>query len=66
MKYGCNNRAEYVDEYWVPDGHFVDDAYNLITKANPVTTFGKPDCQYTLTELGKTDTRCNECKWRKQ
>ena len=30
----------------------------------PIQTFGAPTCQYTYTDLGQADKRCEGCKER--
>jgi len=48
-RYGCHNRAPYKG---VP-----------ATQGGPVQPFRfAPDCQYTKTELGNADKRCDECR----
>ncbi len=53
--YGCHNRKPFVDAY-------------PMTKDGPpmfIKTFGNPDCQFALTELGKVDPRCTGCIHKK-
>jgi hypothetical protein len=48
-RYGCFNRAPFVEEYQTAHGEHIK-------------TFSNPDCQFTLSELGRTDPRCAGCK----
>jgi hypothetical protein len=51
VSYGCHNRPPFVPVY-------------PMTKDGPpqyIKTFGKPDCQYTKTDLGKRDPGCTGC-----
>lgn len=49
--YGCHNRAPYLTEVRTTHGE----------------TFPfrmAPDCQYTATEAGRVDPKCQACSWR--
>ena len=66
MTYGCHNRepfkaemrTESIEVVW-RDG---TPSVAVVTRSWP--NVFKQDCQYTLTDLGKTDPRCVGCKWR--
>jgi len=55
-KYGCHDRKPFVKEY----------PSNIGAVHHWIPTFGKPDCQYTLTTLGQQDKSCTGCKHRLQ
>ena len=50
MKYGCHNRAPFNNFYHATGS--VKEIRHVMTMA----------CQYTKTELGKTDQKCDGCK----
>lgn len=57
MKYGCHNRADY-KPYHIPTGAENSKKYRIphvMTK----------DCQFTKTELGKVDPKCDNCIHKK-
>jgi hypothetical protein len=59
-EYGCHNRAPFKKE-WV--GYGIDgETGNLVKASYPFRMAS--DCQYTLTELGQADKRCEGCCWR--
>lgn len=68
MTYGCKNREPFPDLLPLPaqyvisvEGHQINcDAHELHKNV-----FAK-ECQYTLTELSKTDKGCHGCRWRKE
>lgn len=51
--YGCHDRPAFVP------------AYQATGSLEFIETFGKKLCQFTLTELGQTDSRCRHCHWRR-
>ena len=56
--YGCHNREPFRDRVYYPVrwGAYLDSReFRMAT-----------DCQYTLTELGKKDEKCEGCKWKTQ
>ena len=61
--YGCFDRPPYRQHMKVADGHW-DDGVQRIQKLTSVPFRMAKDCQYTLTELGKVDARCDGCKHR--
>ena len=52
-KYGCHDREPYRDAVIFPGGEVRE--FRMAK-----------DCQYTLTELGQRDEKCEGCKWKKQ
>jgi hypothetical protein len=66
-KHGCHNRAPLPKLVDMPA------VYNISIEGHAVVCDGievipfvfKRDCQYTLTELGRTDKGCIGCEWRK-
>lgn len=64
--YGCHNRAPFKETLKVQDGYFPSQAdyrvHKLVEIKDPMTK----TCNYTLTDLGKTDSKCNGCNWRKE
>lgn len=59
-QYGCYNRPPFVDLYPAPDGHWTDGQV-LTIKASAVKVSGSRDCQYTLSNLGRRDPKCDGC-----
>ena len=53
-RYGCHDRKPYVDSYRSTGGGPEHD----------IPTFGKRKCQFTRSELGQADPRCNDCGWK--
>lgn len=49
--YGCHNRRPYLLINKVPGGQAIP-----FRNSN--------DCQYTTSDLGQADPKCNGCKWR--
>lgn len=54
--YACHNRAPYIDTLEKRDHH------GTLIAAWPFVM--ARDCRYTLSELGKVDSRCEGCKWK--
>lgn len=52
-RYGCHNRKPFVPAYKATNGR------------QWIPTFGQPDCQFTLSQLGRQDKSCAGCVWRK-
>ena len=63
MTYGCHNRSAFVVKYPAPDGHWLD-GHEFTIKAASINVTGTKSCQFTLSELGRTDARCVGCYWR--
>lgn len=63
MKNGCHNRAAYKTRVMVQDGWYMD-GYTRLPRMIEVPFKMSNDCQYTKTELGKADKRCDGCKHR--
>lgn len=61
---GCHNRQPYRQHMKVADGHW-DDGVQRIPKLTSIPFRMSTECNYTRTELGKTDQRCEGCKWKK-
>ena len=61
MKYGCHNRPDYKPTLMVQDGHYTD-GRSRIPKMVEITFTMTTECQFTKTELGKTDPKCNNCE----
>ena len=53
-KYGCHNRLPF-KQYHLPTG-----AENF--KKNRIPHVMTTECQFTKTDLGKTDPKCNNCE----
>ncbi len=54
--YACHNRLPFVERTTLRDHHGRVMATWLAVMAK--------DCQFTKTDLGKADSRCDGCKWR--
>jgi len=63
MTYGCHNRRPFIKSYPAPDGYWLD-GHSYTIKAASVKVNGTKDCQYTLSDRGRTDRLCDGCKWR--
>lgn len=68
-KYGCHNRKDFKTTLTVQNG-VLKHSYNFGRSFEVANKIEVPfrmakDCQYTLTELGKADKRCDGCSWRK-
>ena len=63
MSYGCYDRAPFRPDFKAADTVTFQ---NGIVAPTVVTVPFRmaPDCQYTHTELGRSDPRCQGCKWR--
>jgi len=61
--YGCHNRKPFRTSTPVQDGWFMD-GVTRVAKMISVPFRMSPNCQYTHTELGKVDPKCNGCKWK--
>lgn len=60
---GCHNRKPYKTSTPMQDGWYMD-GVTRTAKMIPVPFRMNPQCQYTRSELGKVDPRCNGCKWK--
>ncbi len=66
-KHGCHNRAPYKSEVIVQDGWAYaqhEDVMSRIPVMKAIPFTMTTDCNYTHTELGRTDKCCAGCKWR--
>lgn len=59
--YACHDRPEFRTRLKVQDGHF-DDGHQRIPRMVAIPFVMAKDCQYTNTELGQKDPRCEACK----
>ena len=60
MTYGCFNRPSLKTQAIVQDGFFMDGVTRtprMVSIPDPMTK----DCQFTHTELGKSDPKCTGC-----
>lgn len=71
MSYGCHNRPSLAPTAWVQVGWAK--APNVVVKGNvrlqvvmraPIPDPMTKDCQYTLSDLGRTDPGCTGCNRR--
>lgn len=62
--YACKDREPYVQTVRMQGGWIQGGPYR-VAEMKDVPFRMNPDCQYTLTELGKVDARCGDCKHRK-
>lgn len=66
--YGCWNREPFTELLPLPAHYTIEvEGHSINCEAHQLhkNVFAK-DCQYTLTELSKTDQGCFGCKWRKE
>lgn len=62
-KNGCHDRRPYRASMVVQDGWFMD-GITRVAKVVSVPFRMSPLCNYTDTQLGQTDSRCDGCKWK--
>jgi hypothetical protein len=62
MKYACNNRPDYELTMMVQYGYTKTDGSSRVDKMVEIPFTMSQDCQFTKTELGKTDPKCNNCE----
>lgn len=60
-QYGCHNRPPFKAAMIVQDGFYLD-GYTSSPRLKSSQFRMARDCQYTLTELGKVDPKCSNCK----
>ena len=60
MTYGCHNRPQFLPSYPVQNGWFSTGTRIMVSQ--PFTM--AKDCQYTLTDLGRADKGCIDCRHR--
>ena len=61
--YGCHDRPTYVTSILMQDG-WTPDGTTRTPRMVPWVIRAEPDCQYTLSDLGRIDPGCVACKWR--
>ena len=65
MTHGCYNRPPFKDAMIVADGYFIDGVTRTPRlKSSPFRM--ARDCQYTLSEISRNDTKCHGCIHRKE
>ena len=64
VNYGCHNRAPFNESLMVQDGYFPADADYRVQRMVKIPDPMTKDCQFSKTELGKIDPKCNNCNWR--
>lgn len=64
MSYGCHNRAPYLTSMPMQSGWYMD-GYTRTPRMVSMPFRMSMDCEYTLTDLGKVDPKCEGCKWKK-
>ena len=70
--YSCHNRSKFIDSMDVQDGYQVEHIYigsgNKLMMPMFVTMplTNTRNCQYTKSELGSKDRRCEDCKWKQE
>ena len=62
-RYGCHNRRDYRPRYFVQDGWW-HDGWAKTAKLAQVGFVMAESCQYTHSNLGQADERCQGCKHR--
>lgn len=63
--YGCYNRASYRNMLAVQDGWWLD-GQTRVAKMIAAPFRMSPECQYTHTALGQSDTKCVGCKHKSE
>lgn len=67
--YGCHNRKPYKSHLSVKDGYvFFQSGQNVAASSKIIAIPFKmsESCNYTKTELGRVDEKCNGCKWKEK
>ena len=64
MTYGCHNRKEFKQKFFVQDGWWLD-GQQRTARVKQAQFRMEPTCKYTKTELGKVDERCKDCIHKK-
>jgi hypothetical protein len=62
-QYGCFNRAPFRESMPVQAGWYCD-GHTRTPRMQPSPFRMARECQFTLTELGQTDPKCDGCKWK--
>lgn len=62
-RYACHDRKPFKQSLIAQAGYFMD-GYQRIAKMVSVPFVMSEACQYTKTELGQADEKCDGCKWR--
>ena len=60
-RYGCFNRADYLDTYRGQDGWNHVAPHHATARMVDIEFRASSDCNYTLTELGRVDPKCEDC-----
>ena len=60
---GCFNRPAFRAVLPVQDGWFLD-SDTRTPRMVPWVIRAEPDCQYTLSDLGRVDLGCTGCTWK--
>ena len=68
MTYGCHNRPDYKPILMVQDGYSQSKptATSRLDKMVEIPFTMSQDCQFTKSNLGKTDPKCNNCERQKK
>lgn len=61
--YACHDHAPYLTRIPMQDGYFLDGVTRTARMVSVPQVMAR-DCQFTHTELGKADSRCDGCRWR--
>lgn len=64
MTYGCHNRPSYRPLFPAQNGWWLDGTTRY-PKMEGVKFKMSLECNYTLTDLGKQDAKCEGCKWKR-
>ena len=62
--YACHNRKPYAETIRMQDGWGAESGPSRHPVMREVPFVMAKDCNFTHTDLGKEDQRCNGCKWR--
>lgn len=63
MSNGCFNRAPFAQRIRMQDGWAESESSRRPVMIEVLFAMAK-DCQFTLSELGRTDGKCAGCKWK--
>lgn len=62
--YGCHNRPPFKDHVEIIPDAWDDDGVTRTSRLKTIPFTMSRQCNYTHTELGQKDPRCQGCKWR--
>lgn len=62
--YGCHNRPEFRPTFPVQAGWYMD-GYTRTPRMESVRHVMSTDCQFTVSEAGRVDPKCDGCRHKR-